>query len=205
MPRRRAVAADTVDPVADAKAFQKFFTDKFPKVKLEDFVNGPYSMNEDLHGNGKRRKQFPPYEFSLEAGKEMFSKPFKNGKTYDDCFPNNGIGIRQNYPYFDEKEGKVITLELALNRCREANGEAPFSYVKDDMAALTAYMAFTSRGKPMDIKIPERSARARGLSEGQGIFLHPPRPAQFLLRHLPCAEPGRAHPRRSAGARARHS
>ena len=42
-------AADTIDPVADAKAFRKFFTDKFPKVKLEDFVNGPYSMNEDLH------------------------------------------------------------------------------------------------------------------------------------------------------------
>ena len=40
-----AYAADTPDPVADAKAFQKFFTDKFPKLKLEDFVNGPYSMN----------------------------------------------------------------------------------------------------------------------------------------------------------------
>src|SRR6266851_3898124 len=77
----------------------------------------------------------------------MFSKPFKNGKSYADCFPNQGIGIRQNYPYFDDKEGKVVTLELALNRCREANGEAPFSYVKDEMAALTAYMAFTSSGK----------------------------------------------------------
>ena len=42
-----AMAADPVDPVADAKAFKKFFTDKFPKVKLDDFVNGPYSMNED--------------------------------------------------------------------------------------------------------------------------------------------------------------
>ena len=27
-------AADKIDPVADAKAFKKFFTDKFPKVKL---------------------------------------------------------------------------------------------------------------------------------------------------------------------------
>ena len=127
-----ARAADTPDPVGDAKTFQKFFTDKFPKLKPEDFVNGPYSMNEDLHRQWEEKEQFPPYEFALEAGKEMFSKPFKNGKTYADCFPNGGIGIRQNYPYFDEKEGKVITLELALNRCREANGEAPDSYVKDD-------------------------------------------------------------------------
>ena len=149
-----ARAADTPDPVADAKAFQKFFKDKFPKLKPEDFANGPYSMNEDLHRQWEEKEQFPPYEFALEAGKEMFAKPFKNGKTYADCFPNGGIGIRQNYPYFDEKEGKVITLELALNRCREANGEAPLSYVKDDMASLTAYMAYTSRGTPMDIKIP---------------------------------------------------
>src|SRR5258708_8090765 len=150
-----ARAADTPDPVADAKAFQKFYTQKFPKVKFEDFVNGPYSMNEDMHRQWEEKEQFPPYEFALEAGKEMFSKPFKNGKTYADCFPNGGIGIRQNYPYFDEKEGKVVTLELALNRCREANGEAPVSYVKDEMASLTAYMAFTSRGHPLDIKIPD--------------------------------------------------
>ena len=121
-----------------------------------------------------------------------------------DCFPNKGIGIRQNYPYFDEKEGKVITLELALNRCREANGEPPFSYVRDEMAALTAYMAFTSRGKPFDIKIPNDPRALAAYRERQGIFLHAARPAQFLLRHLPCAEPGRADPRRSAGARARH-
>ena len=88
-------AADKVDPVADAKAFRKFFTDKFPKVKLEDFVNGPYSMNEDLYRQWQEKEQFPPYEFSLELGKEMFAKPFKNGKSYGDCFANNGIGVRQ--------------------------------------------------------------------------------------------------------------
>ncbi len=163
-------AADKVDPVADAKAFRKFFTDKFPKVKLDDFVNGPYSMNEDLYRQWQEKEQFPPYEFSLEMGKEMFSKPFKNGKTYADCFANGGIGVRQNYPYFDDKEGKVITLELALNRCREANGEAPYSYVRDEMAALTAYMAFTSRGKPMDIKIPDDPRALAAYENGKEYF-----------------------------------
>jgi sulfur-oxidizing protein SoxA len=100
----------------------------------------------------------------------MFSTPFKNGKTYADCFANGGIGIRQNYPYFDEKEGKVVTLELALNRCREANGEAPYSYVKDEMASLTAYMAFTSRGKPMDIKIPDDPRALEAYENGKRYF-----------------------------------
>ena len=163
-------AADAIDPAADAKAFREFFVRKFPKVKFEDFVNGPYSMNEDMRKQWEEKEQFPPYEFALDAGKEMFSKPFKNGKTYADCFANGGIGIRQNYPYFDEKEGKVVTLELALNRCREANGEASLSYVKDDMASLTAYMAFTSRGKPFDIKIPNDPRALAAYENGKRYF-----------------------------------
>jgi sulfur-oxidizing protein SoxA len=165
-----SAAAETPDPVADAKAFQNYFTQKFPKLKLEDFSNGPYSMNEDMHKQWEEKEQFPPYDFSLDLGKEMFSKPFKNGKSYADCFPNGGIGIRQDYPIFDPKEGKVVTLELALNRCREANGEAPFSYVKDEMAALTAYMAFTSRGKPFDIKIPDDPRALEAYENGKRYF-----------------------------------
>ena len=167
---RLAFATETPDPVADAKAFRDYFTKRFPKVKLEDFVNGPYSMNEDMHKQWEEKEPFPPYEFALEAGKEMFSKPFKNGKTYADCFADGGIGVRQNYPTFDEKEGKVITLELALNRCRQANGEAPYSYVKDEMASLTAYMAFTSRGKAMDIKIPDDPRAREAFQDGKRFF-----------------------------------
>src|SRR5579871_4864250 len=163
-------AAEAIDPVGDAKAFRDYFIKKFPKVKLEDFVNGPYSLNEDMRKQWEEKEEFPPYEFALDAGKEMFAKPFKNGKGYADCFPNGGIGIRQNYPYFDEKEGKVVTLELALNRCREANGEAPLSYVKDDMASLTAYMAFTSRGKPFDIKIPDDPRALAAYENGKRYF-----------------------------------
>ena len=101
-----ANAADTPNPPADAAAFKKFFTDKFPKVKLEDFVNGPYSMDEGLYRQWQEKEQFPPYEFAVEAGKEMFSKPFKNGKSYADCFANKGIGVRQDFPYFDANEAR---------------------------------------------------------------------------------------------------
>ncbi|MBW7964559.1 sulfur oxidation c-type cytochrome SoxA [Bradyrhizobium sp. BR 10261] len=166
----RVIAADKVDPVTDAKAFQNYFFQKFPDVKHEDFANGPYSMNEDMKRQWREKEEFPPYEFALDAGKEMFATPFKNGKTYADCFPNGGIGIRQNYPYFDTREGKVVTLELALNRCREANGEQPYSYVKDEMASLTAYMAFTSRGKPMDIKIPDDPRALEAFENGKRYF-----------------------------------
>jgi sulfur-oxidizing protein SoxA len=166
----RVFAADVPDPAAEAKAFRNYFTKKFPNVKLGDFVNGPYSLNEDMRRQWEEIEQFPPYEFSLERGKELFARPFTNGKHYADCFPDQGIGIRQNYPHFDEKDGKVVTLELALNNCRKANGEPPVSYLGDDMAALTAHMAFTSRGKPFDIKIPDDPRALEAYQNGKRYF-----------------------------------
>jgi L-cysteine S-thiosulfotransferase len=170
---RPAAAADAINPDApdaDFKAFRDYFTKLFPKVPLNDFVNGPYSMDAELRKQWEAIDDFPPYDFAIERGKQMFATPFKNGKSYGDCFADKGIGIRQNYPYFDQKTGEVITLELALNRCREANGEAPYSYVKDEMASLTAYMAFTSRGKLFDIKIPNDPRALAAYQNGERYF-----------------------------------
>ncbi len=166
-----AVAADKPDPAADAKAFQKFFTDKFPKVKLDDFVNGPYSMNEDMHRQWEEKEQFPPYDFCARSRARRCSQSrSRTARAMRTAFRTRASASARTIPYFDEKEGKVVTLELALNRCREANGEAPFPYVKDDMAALTAYMAFTSRGKPFDIKIPDDPRALEAYENGKRYF-----------------------------------
>jgi sulfur-oxidizing protein SoxA len=90
--------------------------------------------------------QFPPYDFAIDEGKTAFKTPFANGKSYADCFDNRGEGVRQSFPYFDVKAGEVVTLDLAINRCRMDNGEKPLPYQTVMMASLTAYMAYTSRG-----------------------------------------------------------
>jgi L-cysteine S-thiosulfotransferase len=163
-------ATNSINPQADFKAFRNYFTHRFPNVPLNDFVNGPYSMDAGLRKQWLEIDTFPPYQFALDKGKEMFATPFANGKTYADCFPNKGIGIRQDYPYFDTRSGEVITLDVALNRCREANGEKPLGYSKDDVAALTAYMAYTSRGKPFDIKIPDDPRGLAAYQKGEEYF-----------------------------------
>jgi sulfur-oxidizing protein SoxA len=164
------LADNAVNPKADQKAFQAYFKKRFPKVQYDDFVNGPYSMDAGLRKQWKAIDEFPPYQFAVDKGEQMFKTPFKNGKTYGDCFPNKGIGIRQDYPKFDAKSGEVVTLDVALNQCREANGEKPFDYSKDDMAALTAYMAFTSRGKRFDIKIPNDPRALAAYERGKEYF-----------------------------------
>jgi len=164
------LADNAIDTQADFRAFRDYFTKRFPNVPLNDFVNGPYSMDADLRKQWIAKEEFPPYDFAVDKGKEMFATPFKNGKTYGDCFENQGIGVRQNYPYFDEKSGEVVTLELALNRCRAANGEKEFSYTSEEMAALTAYMALTSRGKLFDIKILDDPRARAAYTKGEEYF-----------------------------------
>jgi sulfur-oxidizing protein SoxA len=158
------------DPKADFEIFRSYFTTKFQNVKLEDFVNGPYSMNEDMRKQWEEKEQFPPYDFAVDKGKELFEKKFKNGKSFADCFPEGGIAIRQNYPFFDTNTGQVVTLELAVNGCLGQNGEQQYSYVQDDMAAITAYMAFTSRGKPFNIMIPDDPRAVQAYEKGKEYF-----------------------------------
>ena len=134
-------------PEEDRQAFEKYFTDKFPDTAREDFQNGVYSIDPVGRANWEEIEEFPPYELAIESGETLFNTPFANGKSYADCFPNGGIGIRQNYPYFDQKTGMVKTLEQEINECRVANGEKPLRWKKGKIADISAYMSYTSRGQ----------------------------------------------------------
>jgi len=146
-------------PEDDLADFQNYFKNKFPNTEFSDYKNGVYSIDSSSREQWESIEEFPPYEINIEQGEELFNVPFKNGNTYASCFRNNGIGIRQNYPYFDEDKDEIITLELAINNCRKKNGEKPLSYYRGGpMADISAYMAYTSRGKIIDIKIPNYKA-----------------------------------------------
>jgi sulfur-oxidizing protein SoxA len=107
---------------------------------------------------------------NISNGESLFNKPFANGKTYGSCFDNDGIGIRQNYPYFDTERGEVITLELAINECREANAEKPLKWKKGAIANISAYMASTSRGNVFDIQIPDDPRALAAYERGKKHF-----------------------------------
>ncbi len=157
LPVGAAQAAD-VDPEEELAKFQNYFKEKFPEVPFQDFANGVYSIDPASREQWEALEEFPPYEIDIEEGKRLFETPFANGKTYADCFENGGIGIAQNYPYFDTETNEVVTLPLAINRCRIANGEKPLKYKKGKLAKILAYMVYTSRGNTIDVKIPNEKA-----------------------------------------------
>ena len=124
-------------PEKDYDAFVSYFENRFPDTPFEDYKNGVYSIDKSAREQWEAMEEFPPYELNVDRGEELFNKPFKNST----CFENDGIGIRQNYPYFDTDRNKVVTLEGALNDCRVKNGEKPLSYFKgNELAHVSAYM-----------------------------------------------------------------
>ena len=150
----------TVDPEADRIALQNYFKSRFPQSEIADYVNGIYAVDAGSRAQWEELEEFPPYEFDVEKGEELFNTPFANGKGYADCFENGGVGIRHKYPYWSKEEGTVKTLEQEINECREANGEKALKWGKGEIAQVSAYMAWTSRGNDFAIEIPKDDPRA---------------------------------------------
>jgi sulfur-oxidizing protein SoxA len=170
-------------PQEDLHKYQDFFKQRFPDLSLKDLSYGMYNFNEDKRSQYDAIMEFPPYEVGVDEGRELFNTPFKNGKTYASCFPNGGEGIAQTYPKFDAKSGKVITLEAAVNQCREANNEKPLPYLKGDLAKIVAYMADTSRGKPVNVKVPNDPRAIAAYEQGKKIYFTRRGPRDFACYH----------------------
>jgi sulfur-oxidizing protein SoxA len=147
-------------PQQDQQKFRQHYQQLFPKLKLPDYADGVYAIDPIARQSWLAIEEFPPYDEAMEQGEALFNTPFKNGHRYADCLPDKGIAIAHEYPRWDRGKGEVITLARAINDCRAENREAPLPYEKGDMARLLAYMAFTSRGKPIAITIPADDPRA---------------------------------------------
>ena len=143
----------------DIDRFQHYYFKKFPNVPKDDFVNGVYAIDPIGRENWEAIEEFPPYEPYIDEGEEMWNTPFANGKGYKDCFPD-GPAQRKNYPHWDKERKMVVTLPLAINECREANGEKALKYKKGKIATLLAYMAFESRGQATNVIVPDDDPKA---------------------------------------------
>ncbi len=156
-------------PQSDLKEFRNYFFKKFPGVKLQDYGNGIYAIDAARRFEWEAMEEFPPYEDGVEKGKQLFEK-YKLAS----CFQNGGIGIKQNYPYFDKKSGKVRTLELDIMTCLKKKGvdvkKEKIKYKKGKLAAMAAYMAYTSRGKKQNVVVPNDAKALAIYDRGKHTF-----------------------------------
>ena len=166
----KQASATAVSPEQDLALYQGYFGKKFPDVPPEDMANGVYSVSDELRRNWEAIEEFPPYEYTIDVGQQLWDTPFKNGKTYKDCFPQ-GPGVQHLYPKWDKEAGMVVTLALDINQCRKKNGEKPYGYKKGKIADLMSYIAYQSRGQIIDVKVPKDDPRAlAAYQEGKEFY-----------------------------------
>jgi len=149
------------NPEKDRQDFIKYYTDKYPNVKIDDYVYGALAFEPDSKAQYDAIMEFPPFDSVIEQGRKMFETPLKSGKTYASCLPNGGKMIAGDYPKFDEAKGKVVTLNDVINDCRVANGEAAWKH--DDaktMGTLNAYLRTLSDGMLSNVKVEGPKAMA---------------------------------------------
>jgi sulfur-oxidizing protein SoxA len=74
-------------------------------------------------------------------------------------------GVAAHYPAFDRTAGEIVDLEARINACRVRHqGAKPLERESDELLALTAYVAYQSRGMPMAASIdgPAQATFERG-------------------------------------------
>ncbi len=127
-------------------------------IKGADFALGSYAYNKGGKAQRDEMMEMPPFEDNIDAGKELYEKKFKNGKSFKDCFPDPAI--RGEYPKFDNKKGEVVTLAKAINNCLVENGEKPWKVTKGKLVDLEAFFANASKeaGKKVHIIIDSKAA-----------------------------------------------
>ncbi len=125
-------------------------------VKFEEFRLGSYAYDKIGRAQYNDINEMPPYEDNIDAGEELYNKT----KGIKQCFPDPAIA--GEYPKFDDKKGKVVTLSVAIDDCLKANGQKPWKLTKGKMADLEAYFAHMSKeaGKKVHITIPSKAAAA---------------------------------------------
>jgi L-cysteine S-thiosulfotransferase len=157
-------------PNEERQQLIQFFEQRFPGVPLDDYIYGALIANPGGREQYDQIMEFPPFVGDIEQGKKIWETPFRNGKTFGDCFANGGHDVVGNYPYYDEKLGKVLTFENALNACLRQNAEPEMAYGKRyPMGVLAAYARTLSDGMRIDIKVDTPGAIAK-YQAGRELF-----------------------------------
>ncbi len=154
-----ALAAQALPPGQDQARMLAHFTQRFGEIPLADYVYGSLMFDPEAMARHDAMLDFPPHASLLDAGERLWTRPFRDGKTYADCLPDAGLGLARSYPRYDLAQGRVITFEDALNDCRTRHGETPYDLLDSQtMGVLSAHARGLSDGMKMDIRVPDGPA-----------------------------------------------
>jgi sulfur-oxidizing protein SoxA len=127
-------------------------------------------------------------------GEELWGKvEGEAGKSCASCHgdaKSSMWGVAARYPAIDPASGKLLNLELRINKCRAEHQRAPaFAYESEELLALTAFVARQSLGMP--VKVATEGAAAPYYARGKEFFYM--RQGQLNLSCAQCHEKNAGH------------
>ena len=140
-----------------------------PSMAPADYALGAAAFDPELRASREENAGAAASSGVLEAGRKIWNRKFRNGRTVASCFPNGGRRVAGSYPQFDPRLKRVVTLETAINQCLKANAQ-PLLETADPatMGALTAYMRSLSEKQKVAVRVP--AAAEERFEEGRRLY-----------------------------------
>ncbi|MEE4301061.1 MAG: sulfur oxidation c-type cytochrome SoxA [Pseudomonadales bacterium] len=106
----------------------------------------------------------------VDRGEALWQTPAGSGASCADCHgePASLVGVAARMPRWDDALGGLENLEMQINACRAEHQNAPpWPWESEPLLAMTALVASTSRGLPLepDVSGPAAAALRAGRRE----------------------------------------
>lgn len=140
-----------------------------PALGPGDYALGSAAFDPELRARVEENADVATSSGVLAAGKAIWNRKFKNGRTIAGCFPNGGRRIAGAYPQYDSRLKRVVTLETAINQCLKTHNERLLDV--DDpqtMGALSAYARSLSDKQKVAVRVP--AAAEERFEQGRRLY-----------------------------------
>ncbi|HTS83802.1 MAG TPA: sulfur oxidation c-type cytochrome SoxA [Usitatibacter sp.] len=143
--------------IAAPEAVRKEIVDRLqkqlPQLSGADFALGSAAFDDALRAKiDENAGDAAPI---VAAGHQVWTAKFRDGRSLANCFPNGGRRIAGNYPQYNARLKRVVTLEMAINQCRKAHKEALFDPTDAaTMGAALAYVRSLSDNLKVAVRVP---------------------------------------------------
>lgn len=136
------------------------------EVPAANYALGSAAFDEELRA--RVEAEAAAAATALEAGKQIWERKFKNGRSLATCFPNGGRRVAATYPQYDPRLKRVITLEMAVNQCLKTHNEALLDQGDPPMANVTAYLRSLANGQKVAVRVP--AAAEERFEQGKRLY-----------------------------------
>jgi sulfur-oxidizing protein SoxA len=138
-----------------------------PDVKPADYALGSAAFDAELRA--RLEENANAGADALAAGRALWNTKFRDGRTLASCFPNGGRRIAQNYPQYDSRLKRVVTLEMAINQCLKTHGQPLFEPADPaTMGIAIAYVRSLADGQKIAVRVP--AAAEEKFAEGRRLY-----------------------------------